>query len=165
MFKNSILRPADYECDDLDCENAACEEDSFVDSACSSEGFEEGNDLFWRVDSKTICDKQCNIDDCCINNGPSVLNDNCSSSPASVSSSSSNDSGLALDCFKLSTANGGPPSDSISPCKENIRFPSDKKPYLSESLCRWSECAEHISSSSKLLDHLQVGVTVCLIQY
>ncbi|KAK7593073.1 hypothetical protein V9T40_007825 [Parthenolecanium corni] len=165
VFKNSILQSADYECDDLDSENAVCEDDCFVDSACSSEGFEDGSDLFWREDSKTICDQKCNTDECSIDNEPSVLNDN-SSSPSSCScesNSSFNDSGLASDCFRpsasnsgLQSANNGSVVNPGSACRENIRFPSDKRnSYLSKSLCRWSECADHISSTSKLLDHLQ----------
>lgn len=172
VFKNSILQSADYECDDLDSENAVCEDDCFVDSACSSEGFEDGSDLFWREDSKTICDQKCNTDECSIDNEPSVLNDN-SSSPSSCScesNSSFNDSGLASDCFRpsasnsgLQSANNGSVVNPGSACRENIRFPSDKRnSYLSKSLCRWSECADHISSTSKLLDHLQVRNTPLL---
>ncbi len=43
--------------------------------------------------------------------------------------------------------------------KENIRFPTDKKlSFLSERICRWSDCVDHISSSAKLIEHLQVGL-------
>lgn len=47
--------------------------------------------------------------------------------------------------------------EDISMCKENIRFPSDKRsPFLSDRICRWADCVDHISSSAKLVEHLQV---------
>lgn len=164
MFKNSILQSADYDCDDFDSENAGCEDDCFVDSTCSSESFME-SDLFWRADSKTTPDQKkiiINNNDSCSNNNS--INDNCSSSPgSSESSNSSHDTGLTVECLKPPATISSLQStskclvDSISAYRENIRFPSDKKPsYLSERLCRWSDCVDHVSSTSKLIEHLQV---------
>lgn len=42
--------------------------------------------------------------------------------------------------------------------KENIRFPTDKRSTLSDRICRWADCVDHVSSSAKLVEHLQVSI-------
>lgn len=48
--------------------------------------------------------------------------------------------------------------DNVSSFKENIRFPSDKRSsMISDRICRWADCVDPISSSAKLVEHLQVS--------
>ncbi|XP_065215084.1 uncharacterized protein LOC135841815 [Planococcus citri] len=39
--------------------------------------------------------------------------------------------------------------------KENIRFPTDKRSTRIDRICRWADCVDHISSTAKLVEHLQ----------
>ncbi|XP_065220943.1 uncharacterized protein LOC135845969 [Planococcus citri] len=59
------------------------------------------------------------------------------------------------DTFKNARLQEQQPSQLDITFKENIRFPTDKRSPLTDRICRWADCVDHVSSSAKLAEHLQ----------
>lgn len=181
VFKGPILHSDDHD-DYNECESgkATCADEDdgennyhFLGSAMFTCSTQHDENSFCRSKLKNLSKNI--VDD--ISN--EIVNNNNNSSNINNNNKSNNNNNLSSSCLvkaikpknlnvesevtvndplKIHETTVATTTTTTSTYQERTRFPSDRKSsFISDRICRWTDCVDHVSSSAKLIEHLQVG--------